>query len=123
MSGRSIGNLQGRPEPDMGPMTIITLNLRKELGHTRIQAGHHNMVVVHLACMRHDRNLICLRPCRNLTCLTDPTNPVRVELNIVERVRFEQIAKAKDRELMLSARNWYAPRTPSVPCTHACRPG
>src|SRR5260370_34443739 len=65
------------------------------------------MVVMHLTRMWYHRNLERLRKGRNLTRLADSANTVCVELDIVERIRLQQIAETKDRELMLAASNRY----------------
>src|SRR5260370_42428712 len=62
---------------------------------------------MHLTRMRHHRNLIRLCESSNLARLTDSADAVRVELDVVERIRFQQIAEAKDCKLMLAASNWH----------------
>jgi len=66
------------------------------------------MIVVHLAGVRHDRNLKALSECRDFARLTDTAYAVGIELNVIKRIALQQLAEAEDGELVLSASNWNA---------------
>src|SRR5690242_2673022 len=59
--------------------------------------------------MRNDRDLEGLSECRYLAGLTDAAHAVRVELDVVDRVRLEQLAKSKDRKLVFSTGDGNSP--------------
>ena len=95
---------------------------RKIFRHRRIQARHHDVVVVHLAGMRNHGNGIRLGQRRNLARLRDAAHAVRVELDVVDRARLQQIAKSVQRELVLAAGNRDFARRISARHIRGCRP-
>ena len=80
-----------------------TSTLGKELGDGRVEAGHDDVVVVHLAGVWDDGDLEGLGQGGDLARLADAADAVGVELDVVEGVGFEQLAEAEDGELVLAA--------------------
>src|ERR1700733_4838305 len=75
----------------------------KVLRHGRIEAGHHYVVVVHLACMGNDRDGKRLCHSRDLSCLADAAHAVGIDLDIVDGACFQHVAHAIGSELVLTA--------------------
>src|SRR5262249_18799402 len=63
---------------------------------------HNNMIVVHLPGMRNDGDLKALRQRGDFAGLADAAYAVGVELDIIERVVLQQLAEAKNGELVFS---------------------
>ena len=68
------------------------------------------MVVVHLAGVGDDGDLEGLGEGGDFARLADAADAVGVELDVVERVGFEQFAEAEDGELVLAAGDGHAAR-------------
>ena len=83
----------------------LDIDLGEELGDGRVEAGHDDVVVVHLAGVRNDRHLEGLGQGGDLARLADAADAVGVELDVVERIGLEQLAEAEDGELVLAARD------------------
>ena len=64
---------------------------REKLGHRRIQAGHHDVVVVHLAGVRNDGDRVRLGQRGDLARLREAADAVGVELDVVDRARFDAV--------------------------------
>ena len=73
----------------------LHVHRREELGHGRIQAGHHHMIIVHLAGMGDDRNLVRLGQRGDLARLGEAAHAVGVKLDVIHRAR--RLAKAPAR--------------------------
>ena len=64
------------------------------LGHGRVQAGHDDVVVVHLAGVRDDGDAVGLGQGGDLARLGEAADAVRVELDVVDGARLQQLAEA-----------------------------
>src|SRR5579863_1078997 len=73
--------------------------------HRRVQAGHHDVVVVHLAGMRNYGNGMRFCEGGNFAGLRDAAHAIGIKLDVIERMRLEQLTKSVKRELMFSARD------------------
>src|ERR1700734_3223594 len=63
------------------------------------------MVVVHLAGMRNYWNRISFGQGRDFAGLRNAAHPVGIELDVIERVSFQQVSESVKRELMFAARD------------------
>src|SRR5215472_7329207 len=82
------------------------INYRKILCHRRIEAGHNQVVVVHLAGVRNHRNRVGFGKGSDFASLGEATDAIGVELYVVKSARLEQLSKSIEGEFVLSACYW-----------------
>ena len=80
------------PVEDVPEQFVPDLHIhhRKILRHRRIQAGHHDVKVVHLPGVRNYRNRMRFRKRRDFARLRNAADAVGIELNVVHGARFSR---------------------------------
>src|SRR5579864_7191617 len=75
---------------------------REILRHGGIQAGHDDVIVMHLAGMGNDWNRVGLGQGCNFTSLCDATHAIGVELDVIHRMSLQQVTKSVESEFMFT---------------------
>jgi hypothetical protein len=90
-------------------VTHFHIDDRKIFRHRGIQAGHDDVVVVHLPGMRNYRYGMGFGQGGDFAGLRDAAHAVGIELDVIDRPRFQQVAEAVKREFMFTARQGIRP--------------
>ena len=116
-SGSPLKMYQNSSLPD------LDVHRGEKFRHRRIQAGHDDVIIVHLAGVRNDGNGIRLGQRGDLARLGDAADAVGVELDVVQRAGLEQVAKTVSRVFVLAAGDGDAAVAISTPRSRGCRRG
>ena len=78
---------------------------REEFGHGGIKARHDDVEVVHLPGVRNYGDLIGLGEGRDFASLSDAAHAIGVELDVIERLRLDELPKSIKCVLVLARRD------------------
>ena len=87
------------------------IHRRKKFRHRRIQAGHDDVIIVHLPGVRNHGNRMRLGQRGDFARLGEAADAVGVELDVIHRARLDEFAEAVEREFVFAAGNGDAPES------------
>jgi len=91
-------------------ITHLHIDGREKFRHGRIVAGHHQVVIVHLAGMGNHRHRVGFRERHYLAGLGYPADSIGIKLDVIDRPGVKKLAKAIKSELVLAPRDGNSPQ-------------